>query len=133
MSIPVSIELYSLRELTKTDFLGTLDKVAQMGYDGVEFAGFFDTDASVLKAKLDSLGLIVTSSHTPIKQVDENLDEVIAYNKAIGNSNIVIPSADLSDEANIENTVRIIRKAASVLTEQGMKLFYHNHKVLLLS
>ena len=128
MSIPVSIELYSLRQLTKTDFLGTLDHVAQMGYDGVEFAGFFDTDATVLKAKLDSLELIATSSHTPIDQIDEKLDEVIAYNKTIGNSNIVIPWADVSDDANIANTVRIIRKAAPILADNGMKLFFHNHK-----
>jgi sugar phosphate isomerase/epimerase len=128
MSIPVSIELYSLRELTQTDFLGTLDKVAEMGYNGVEFAGFFGIDASVLKEKLDSLGLIATSSHTPIDQIDEKLEEVITYNKAIGNTNIVIPWADTSDETNIENTVRIIRKAAPILAQNGMRLFYHNHK-----
>ena len=33
---------YSLKELTQR-FLGTVEKVAKIGYDGIQFAGFFDT------------------------------------------------------------------------------------------
>lgn len=36
----IGLQLYSLRDKTKEDFLGTIRKVGEMGYDGVQFAGF---------------------------------------------------------------------------------------------
>ena len=39
----VGLQLYTVRDEAKKDFLGTLEKVATIGYRAVEFAGFFDT------------------------------------------------------------------------------------------
>ena len=39
-NIPVALQLYTLREELEKDFTGTLEKVAALGYQGVEFAGF---------------------------------------------------------------------------------------------
>ena len=36
----VGLQLYSLREETEKDFCATVEKVAKMGYTGVEFAGY---------------------------------------------------------------------------------------------
>ena len=51
----IGLQLYSLKELAKQDFIGTLEQVSKIGYDGVEFAGYFDTPAGVLKKTMDNL------------------------------------------------------------------------------
>ena len=42
MSFPVALQLYSVRDAMAEDFAGTIKKVKEMGYDGVEFAGLFE-------------------------------------------------------------------------------------------
>lgn len=41
----IGIQMYTLRDQTERDFLGTLAKVAEMGYQAVEFAGYFGVSA----------------------------------------------------------------------------------------
>lgn len=73
----LAVQLYTVREEAGKDFIGTLEKVAALGYEGVEFAGFFDIPANVLKYQLDRLGLTPVGSHTPLEQLVDHLDEVI--------------------------------------------------------
>ena len=49
MSFPVALQLYSVRDAMAEDFAGTIKKVKDMGYDGVEFAGLFDHSAEEVK------------------------------------------------------------------------------------
>ena len=37
--LPIAIQLYSVRDDAAADMRGTLQKIREMGYDGVEFAG----------------------------------------------------------------------------------------------
>ncbi len=53
----IGLQLYSLKELAQKDFLGTVEKVAKIGYDGIEFAGFFDVSSKELKKVLDDNGI----------------------------------------------------------------------------
>lgn len=56
----LSVQLWSVKDAMQADFEGTLTKLAAMGFDGVEFAGFFGNyanDPAGLKAFLDKLGL----------------------------------------------------------------------------
>ena len=123
----VAIQLYTLREEAGKDFIDTLEKVAQIGYEGVEFAGFFDTPAEVLKAHLDRLGLKAVGSHTPLEALTTNLDEVIAYNQVIGNKYIVCPWSDVKDMETLTHLVDQLKGVAEVLWQHGMELLYHNH------
>jgi len=60
-----AIQLYSVRDHIKTgdDMLRVLGEVKQLGFEGVEFAGYFDLPAEVLKARLDELGLKAVGTH----------------------------------------------------------------------
>ena len=62
---PLSVQLYSLREYAKTDFVQVLKKVAAIGYKAVEPAGFFDLSPAEFKKIIDDLGLEMHSSHRP--------------------------------------------------------------------
>ena len=92
---PIALQLYSVRFDMAEDFYGTLKKVADMGYDGVEFAGFYGEKAEDVKKACDELGLVPISSHvvmTPLL-IDE-LDAQIEYHKTLGCKYIVMPYAD---------------------------------------
>ena len=52
--IPIALQLYSVREDCARDFPGTLEAVANMGYEGVEFAGYYGRSTDELKKMLDS-------------------------------------------------------------------------------
>ena len=59
----IYLQLWSVKDDTQTDFFSTLERVAEMGYAGVEFAGFGGIPAGEMKQKLDELGLEGISAH----------------------------------------------------------------------
>ena len=62
---PVALQLYSVREDMEADFAGTLQKVKEIGYDGVEFAGLFGHDAREVNKMCKDAGLVPISAHVP--------------------------------------------------------------------
>ncbi|MFA6472490.1 MAG: hypothetical protein WCU00_10655, partial [Candidatus Latescibacterota bacterium] len=81
---PVGLQLYTVRDLTAKDFAGTLKKVAEIGYDSVEFAGFGGLKAGEIKKLIVDLGLACAGSHEGYEGLDKNLPAVIDFNLAIG-------------------------------------------------
>ncbi|MBR7078204.1 MAG: sugar phosphate isomerase/epimerase, partial [Clostridia bacterium] len=62
---PIGLQLYSVRDDLAADFEGTLKAVAEMGYDGVEFAGLCGKSAEEAKALCEKYGLVPVSAHIP--------------------------------------------------------------------
>lgn len=122
------LQMYSVRDITKDDLLGAIEKVGALGYHYAEFAGFFGVPAEQVKAKLDECGMEVSSTHTGWQELTEDkIAETIAYHKTIGNSFIIIPGADLSTQEKLDEFIALVNKAQPVLAEAGIKLGYHNH------
>ncbi len=128
----VGLQLYSIRELTQKDFLGTIEKVGKIGYDGVEFAGFFDASAKDVKNVLNASGLEACGSHTGINLLIDTLEEVIEYNLEINNPYVICPG--LPEE--MRNSTDTWKRTADLFNEIGMKckenniqFGYHNHSV----
>ena len=127
--IPVALQLYSVREDMKADFEGTLKKVKEMGYDGVEFAGLFDNDVQDVKRMCQQIGLVPISAHVSYKEMLEDLSLIEKY-KEIGCEYIVIPSLRRENLAGGEfynETLEGIKKIAEKANSLGMRLGYHNH------
>jgi len=123
----VSLQLYTVRDEAQKDFIGTIEKVAEIGYKGVEFAGFFDTPAEELKAALDRLNLVPVVSHTSGQLLREDLDQVIAYNKTIGTKYIVLPFAKMDSRDDIIGIAELLNSIAPKIQAAGMGVGYHNH------
>ncbi len=123
----IGLQLYTVRDETEKDFLGTLEKLSKIGYDGVEFAGFGDITAVKMKNKLDELGLQVAGSHTAYELLENELDQVITYNKIIGNTDIVIPYYEFEEKQDYLDLASKLDKLGDRLAEDGMRLSYHNH------
>ena len=91
--IPIGLELYSVRHDLAEDVRGTLKAVADMGYDGVEFAGAPQHSAEELRGLLDEFGLTCCGWHTPFNLVqDDTLADTIAFNKIVGNNYEISPA-----------------------------------------
>src|SRR2546428_12049719 len=90
-NVQFGLQLYTLRSETAIDFEGTLRKVAALGFEGVEFAGYGGLSSDRLSALLNELGLKAIGSHVSLERLTEHLDEEIAFNKAIGSKYIICP------------------------------------------
>ncbi len=122
------IQMYSIRDITKENLGEALCRVAKMGYRFVEFAGFFGNSAEQVKAWLDEYGLEVSGTHTPLTDLDPAvIDETIAYHKAIGCKNIIVPGAKWETEEQMSDNINNLNWAQKRLEREGLTLSYHNH------
>ena len=129
MKFPIALQLYTVRGNMSSDFEGTLKKVKEMGYDGVEFAGLFGKTAAEVKDLCQSIGLIPLSAHVPF--VDMMSDPSILKTYAeIGCEYVVIPYLTEEYRPGQEKFKEVI-EGAKILGEKanalGLKLAYHNH------
>lgn len=126
-NIPVAVQLYTLRNETEKDFPGTLTKVAKMGFDGVEFAGFGGHSAAEVKQMIDRLGLKAASSHVPLEQLQNDLDQVIEDQKTIGSSYVVCPYIEDRTEEDYNKLISELSAIGERCRQEGLTLCYHNH------
>jgi len=127
MKLPIALQLWSIKEDVEKDFYGTLKKVAKMGYSGVEFAGYYGKSSQEVKKLLAELGLRVAGSHISKEQIIQQTDEVITFEKELGNKYIVCPYADFNSLEEWKEFAKDLQQAGKKLSEAGLKLLYHNH------
>ena len=72
MSLPIAVQVYSVRDDANADLYSTLKQIKEMGYDGVEFAGLYGQSPEQVKAWCQELGLIPISAHVSINKMLEN-------------------------------------------------------------
>jgi len=128
--IPVSLQMYTLRDDAARDFAGTLEAVAKIGYAGVELAGYYDKTAPEVKQILEDNGLIATGTHNPIESLENNLDDVIAFNQTLGSRFVICPYLSPDRRADIAAYQRLgesFNDIGAKLKEAGITFCYHNH------
>lgn len=122
-----AIQLYSLREETARDFAGAVDRMAPLGYSGVEFAGYGGLSADEMKALLERNKLKSVSSHVGLDRLENNLNEELAYNKTLGSAYIVLPGAPMETLADVEALAQKLIPIAEKVRAAGFGFGYHNH------
>lgn len=126
----VGIQLYGVRNSMTEDFYGTLKAIRDMGYEYVEFAGYYGKSAEEIKSILDELGLKCISVHQGLDFFNEDADAAAEFLKTFGVKYSVIPWYEKSllagNDAWAESAARF-NKVADVLAAHGMVLGYHNH------
>lgn len=126
----IGLQLYSIRQEMEKDMDAALKAVKEMGYDYVEFAGYFGKTAEEVKSILDKYELKAVSVHQGYEVFLENEKENIEYLKKIGVKYCAIPWMDREKHAGntaFEKTVEEITKVGNALKENGIQLLYHNH------
>jgi sugar phosphate isomerase/epimerase len=123
----LGLQLYSVRDEAEKDMPGVLEAVAQLGYQGVEFAGFFDHDLAQLRRLMASLGLIATGTHTPYQAIKSDIDRVIEDHHTLGTVYCTVPSYKADSVAGWREFARKLNGFARRFNDAGIKLSYHNH------
>ncbi|MBN1673985.1 MAG: sugar phosphate isomerase/epimerase [Kiritimatiellae bacterium] len=126
---PIALQLYSVREQAKDDFVGVLKQVAGMGYLGVEPAGLFGMTPQEVKKVLDDLGLAVPSSGG--KFVDEDdTKRIIETAKVLGAEHCTtgLSRKQAATEEQVIEEADRLQKAAVRLKAEGLTLTLHNHE-----
>ncbi len=133
-SIPVGLELYSVRDALKQDPEGTVRTVAQMGYEAVEFyAPYFEwTDAQArhMRKLLDDLGVHCYSTHNDADYfLAKNINRVRDLNLSLGCKYVVLAWTDPKSGVDGWKAVADqLNSAAETLEPAGLKVGYHNHQ-----
>ena len=129
--IPVGLQLWTVREECKKDFAGTIAKVAKMGYNGVEFAGFYEKSAKDVRKMLDDNGLQCCGSHTAFDLLsNEKMAATMEYNRVIGNKFVIVPWLDrkqLKTKADWLAKAKTFNELADKTRAEGVHIGYHAH------
>ncbi|MCY4023055.1 MAG: sugar phosphate isomerase/epimerase [Anaerolineaceae bacterium] len=129
MNTPIGLQLYTIGDETRRDFIGAIRRVAAIGYDGVEFAGYFDTPANELKAALDDCGLRAAGTHVHFPKLRDDLPAQIDYSLAIGCPTILCPffHAEERNAELFERMADFFNETASTCRDRGLEFAYHIH------
>jgi sugar phosphate isomerase/epimerase len=130
MSMQVGLQLYTVRDQTAQDFKGTIRKVAQLGYQGVEFAGYGDLSAEELRGLLQETGLKVAGSHVGYHLLQADSAREIEYCRQIGCPYLIVPymsREDLNDTERLLAFAKQMNEYGKRCHEAGITLAYHNH------
>lgn len=130
-SKPIGIQLYTVRELFSKDPMGTLEKVAAIGYREVEYGGggYDKMDHAALRKTMDRLGLTSPSIHVAYEALGSDFDGAAAMAKALGADTLVVPYM-LDAHRNAEGwkaAVANFNRYAERLKKAGLGFAYHNH------
>ena len=126
----LAVQMYTLRTLQNPPD-EILAAVAAIGYQGVELAGTYGLQASVLRDLLQDHGLRAVSAHVSLDALEADLPGVVRYHKTIGNDVLVVPwlpeSLRGADSASWQKLGARLAKLAQRCAHANMKLMYHNH------
>ena len=129
--VPIALELYSVRQACAEDLPGTLAKVAAMGYEGVEFAGYHGYEAADLRKMLDDNGLVCCGSHLGITTLlGDELLKTAEFNYTLGNPYLIcpgLPGEYTGSRENWRKTADVFNEISGRLRMVNMWTGYHNH------
>jgi sugar phosphate isomerase/epimerase len=130
-SLPaLGVQLYTVRSLMEDDFEGTLQSVADIGFDHVEFAGYYERSPEEVRALLDDLGLAAPSTHVPLEPLRNDLDGVIQTAQAVGHEYVICPWLPEEERASIANyraLAQFFNEVGGQMRDAGLQFGYHNH------
>ncbi len=130
MSLPIAVQVYSVRDDAKENLDETLAKIKAMGYDGVEFAGLYDLTPAEVRALCEKHGLVPVSAHVPLLDILKDTVGTLSQYKEIGCKYVAVPylvPEMRPDTDNWDYVVKYIEIVAEATKKLGMQLLYHNH------
>ncbi len=130
MTFPVAIQVYSVRDAASKNMYGTLKKLKEMGYDGVEFAGLYGHTPEEVREMCEDIGLVPISAHVPYIDMVRDPEGVLKQYAEIGCKYVAVPY--LTEEyrpgtPRFPEVISNVKMIGAVAKKLGMTLLYHNH------
>lgn len=127
MTVSIGIQLYTVRDACQKDFKGTLKTLADLGYQGVEFAWNYGGMSPREMAKyLQTVGLQCSGMHTSLEEILNPRSDSYNYARAL-NTSFLTTSLAGEVKKDWTGTVDRMVQAAAVAYSQGFLFTYHNH------
>ncbi|MDC2888359.1 sugar phosphate isomerase/epimerase family protein [Psychrosphaera algicola] len=128
----ISVQLWSVKNALTNDFKGTLQKLSDMGFEGVEFAGNFGPyagDAKGLKQFLNSLNLTASGAHVNYDALSNaNIDSTLDFYQTLGAKLLIVPWDERAwHPTDVKEMVAQLNAIQVKVTERNMVFGYHNH------
>lgn len=127
----IGLQLYTIREIFAQDPVGTLEKVAGVGYREVEYGGggYDAMDHAMLRKTMDRLGLRAPSVHIGYDILLQQFDRAVATAKTLGADTVVLPyMTDVHrTEQGWQAALPNFNRFAADLKKAGLGFAYHNH------
>lgn len=101
-----------------------LRKLAEIGFDGIEFLGFFGHSADEVRQMLLDNHLQALGNHVPYQQLIEAPDEILSFHQRVGCAYLTVADLPLDDFDTVAARLDTLAKQAK---EKGIRLLYHNH------
>ncbi|MBA3943300.1 MAG: TIM barrel protein [Herpetosiphonaceae bacterium] len=126
----IALQLYTVRDHTAKDMLGTLRQLAAMGYRAVEFAGYGNATPEEIRPVLDELGMQAMGAHVGIQLWQTDREKVLHDMATLGCSYAVVPSVGeeyRTTVGQIQHLATILNDLGRVAQQAGLRFGYHNH------
>ncbi|HVR31036.1 MAG TPA: sugar phosphate isomerase/epimerase [Thermoanaerobaculia bacterium] len=127
----VGVQLYTVRDACRADFLGTLRRVRELGYPAVEgFWGLFGAEPAAVRRELDTLGLALPSAHVDLETLEQRLGEAVDLWGGLGCGTLVCPWVNEATRRGPDAWERLgdrLDRIGERLHAQGLRFAYHNH------
>lgn len=128
MAPPIAVQLYTVRDLLPKDFAGTVTRIAEMGYAGVETGSSLDVPLQEGLRLFEQLGLKIPSAHLALPLGDQE-KPTVELAQALGVHRVVASTP--RDAFASAETVRALcdtwNQAQQVAQRHGLELHLHNH------
>jgi len=126
----VGVQLYSVRAYCKKDLPGAIAGLKKIGYEGVEFAGYYGKSAKELEQMLDDNGLVACGTHTGMATIKpDKIKATIEFNQIIGNKYLIVPYIGRAKtEDDCKKIADDLSAAAETAKDYGLYVGYHNHQ-----
>lgn len=127
--LPIALELYTVRDEVARDMAGTLRRVADLGFDGVEFAGYGGLTAEQMRDLLAETGLRTAGTHVGLDRLQADFDREVAYCKTIGCDELVLPwlPEGMRGSDSVDELIGILNDFGARCSDAGLRFGYHNH------
>jgi sugar phosphate isomerase/epimerase len=129
--IPIAVQVYSVRKAAEKDLAAVLAGIAKLGYEGVEFAGYYGKEAKDIRKMLDDNGLKCSGTHTGIGALrGDNFEKTAELHKTLGTKYIIVPGGIDKELHDVEKNKAIaeeFNKLAEKAKTFDLYVGYHAH------
>jgi sugar phosphate isomerase/epimerase len=127
--IPLGVQLWSVQDEAAKDLASTLDALAKMGYQGVEFAGYYNQKPQDIRKMLDQSGLQCCGTHLQLKTcAGDGLKRNIENSHILGNKLHIVGAVEKDEMDSVQTAIKTAEVATEIsekLKPEGMRIGFH--------
>lgn len=128
----IGAQMFTIRDFCKTpeDTIASLEKLAQIGYQYVQYSGCGPMDPQLLRDTCDRLGIKIIITHTPYDRIVNETEDVIKTHDILGCDYVglgMMPPYARQTYDGLDAFLRVIEGPIKKINAAGKRFGYHNH------